>query len=136
MQTGSSSSRPVQEAASKPLLLGLTAAIIVGIIAPLVLPHVLHTSVVYHVIIHIASIIIAAFLTIISTMAYRRAGGMRTLFMTLGFAALGVAETFYLFQAAGLLMALNVPSLDIEASHLILLAMLSMFGLGVLKVNK
>lgn len=134
MQTGSS--RPIQEAASKPLLLGLTAAIVVGIIAPLVLPHVTHPSVVYHVVIHIASITIAAFLTIVSVLAYRRAGGMRTLFMTFGFAALGVAETFYLLEAAGVLMALNIPSLDIDASHLILLAMLSMFGLGVLKVNK
>ena len=134
MQTGNI--RPVQEAASKPLLFGLTAAIIVGIIVPLVLPHVLHPSVVYHAIVHIASIIIAAFLTLVSIMAYRRTGGMRTFFMTIGFAALGVAETFYLLQAAGLLMTLNVPNLDIDASHLILLAMLSMFGLGVLKVNK
>ena len=133
MQTGNR--RPVQEAASKPLLLGLTAAIIVGIIVPLVLPHILHPSVVYHAIIHIASIIIAAFLTLVSIMAYRRTGGARTLFMTLGFAALGVAETFYLLQVAGLLMTMNVPTLDIDASHLILLAMLSMFGLGVLKVN-
>ena len=134
MQTGNR--RPVQEAASKPLLLGLTAAIIVGIIVPLVLPHILHPSVVYHAIIHIASIIMAAFLTLVSIMAYRRTGGTRTLFMTLGFAALGLAETFYLLQAAGLLMTMNVPTLDIDASHLILLAMLSMFGLGVLKVNK
>ena len=134
MQTGNR--RPVQEAASKPLLLGLTAAIIVGIIVPLVLPHILHPSVVYHAIIHIASIIIAAFLTLVSIMAYRRTGGTRTLFMTLGFAARGLAETFYLLQAAGLLMTMNVPTLDIDASHLILLAMLSMFGLGVLKVNK
>jgi hypothetical protein len=134
MQTGSS--RPVQEAASKPLLFGLTAAIVVGIIAPLVLPHVMHPSVVYHVIIHIASVTIAAFLTIVSILAYKRAGGMRTLFMTLGFFALGVAEVFYLLQAAGLLAILDIPALDIEASHLILLAMLSMFGLGVLKVNK
>lgn len=134
MQTGDS--RPLPGAASKPLLLGLTAAIVVGIIVPLVLPHLLHPSVIYHVIIHIASITIAAFLTLISTMAYRRTGGTRTLFMALGFAALAVAETFYLLQAAGVLLALDIPSLDIEASHLILLAMLSMFGLGVLKVNK
>lgn len=118
------------------MIFGLTTAIIVGIIAPLVLPHILHPSVVYHAIIHIASITIAVFLTVVSTIAYRRAGGMRTLFMTLGFAALGVAETFYLLQSAGLLMTLNIPTLDIDASHLILLGMLSMFGLGVLKVNK
>lgn len=134
MQTGSS--RPLQEAASKPLLFGLTAAIVVGIIAPLVLPHVMHPSVVYHVIIHIASVTIAAFLTIVSVLAYKRAGGSRMFFMSLGFAALGVAEVFYLLQAAGLLAVLDIPALSTDVSHLILLAMLSMFGLGVLKVNK
>lgn len=133
MQTGS---RPLQEPASKPMLFGLTAAIVVGVIAPLVLPHVTHPSMIYHIAIHSASVTIAAFLSIVSLFAYRRAGGTRTLFMTLGFMALGVAEVFYLLQAAGMLSILHLPNVNIEASHLILLAMLSMFGLGVLKVNK
>jgi hypothetical protein len=134
MQTGSS--RPIQEAASKPLIFGLTAAVVIGIIAPLVLPHVSHPSMVYHVVIHIASVTIAAFLAIVSLLAYKRAGGTRTLFMTLGFMALGVAEVFYLLQAAGILAILDIPTIDVDASHIILLAMLGMFGLGVLKVNK
>ena len=118
------------------MLFGLTAAIVVGIIGPLVLPHVTHESMLYHIFIHIASIIIAAFLSVVSVLAYRRAGGSRTLFMALGFMALGMAEVFYLFQSAGILAPLEIPNLNIEASHIILLAMLSMFGLGVLKVNK
>jgi hypothetical protein len=132
MQTGS---RPVQEAASKPLLFGLTAAIVVGVIAPLVLPHVTHPSMVFHISIHIASLAIAAFLSLVSLTAYRRAGGSRTLFMTLGFMALGVVEVFYLFESAGFIPA-GLADLGIEAPHLILLVMLSLFGLGVLKVNK
>lgn len=133
MQTGS---RPAEQGASKPMLFGLTAAIVVGIIAPIVLPHVTHESMLYHIFVHIASIIIAAFLSIVSVLAYRRAGGSRTLFMTLGFMALAVAEVFFLFQSAGLLAILHIPNLNIEASHIILLAMLSLFALGVLKVNK
>jgi hypothetical protein len=133
MQTAS---RPVSEPASKPMLFGLTAAIVIGIIAPLVLPHVTHPSMIYHIAIHIASVTIAAFLSIVSLSAYKRAGGTRMLFMMLGFMALGVAEVFYLLDAAGTLVPLNLPDVNIEASHLILLAMLSMFGLGVLKVNK
>ncbi|WP_337862482.1 hypothetical protein [Nitrososphaera sp.] len=133
MQTGTG---PVQEAASKPLLLGLTAAIVVGIIAPLVLPHVPHQSMIYHVVLHMASVTIAAFLSIVSLLAYRRAGGSRTLFMTLGFLALGAVEVSYLLQAAGIPFLLDIPNLNIEAPHLILLVMLSLFGLGVLKVNK
>lgn len=130
MQTGS---RPVQEAASKPLLFGLTAAIVVGVIAPLVLPHVTHPSMIFHISIHIASLAIAAFLSLVSLTAYRRAGGSRTLLMTLGFMALGVVEVFYLFESAGFVM---IADFGIEAPHLILLLMLSLFGLGVLKVNK
>ena len=133
MQTGS---RPAEQGASKPMIFGLTAAIVVGVIAPLVLPHVTHESMLYHIFVHIASIIIAAFLSIVSVLAYRRAGGSRTLFMTMGFMALVVAEIFYLFQSTGMLAMLQVPNLNIEASHIILLAMLSLFALGVLKVNK
>jgi hypothetical protein len=133
MQTGSP---PVQEGASKPLVFGLTTAVVVGIIAPLILPHVLHPSIFFHIILHIASLTIATFLSVVSVTAYTRAGGTRTLYMTLGFIALGVAEVFYLFQAAGLLFFLNLPYLDAEFPHVILLGMLSLFGLGVLKVNK
>jgi hypothetical protein len=132
MQTDS---RPVPQAASKPLLFGLTAAIVVGVIAPLVLPHVTHPSMIFHIVIHIASLTIAAFLSLISITAYRRAGGARTLFMALGFVALGAVEVFYLFESAGYI-PLALPDLGIEAPHLILLVMLSLFGLGVLKVNK
>jgi hypothetical protein len=132
MQTDS---RPVTEAASKPLLFGLTAAIVVGVIAPLVLPHVTHPSMIFHISIHIASLAIASFLSLVSLTAYRRAGGTRTLFMTLGFMALGVVEVFYLFESAGFI-PIEIADFGIEAPHLILLVMLSLFGLGVLKVNK
>ncbi|HEX6561946.1 MAG TPA: hypothetical protein VF016_07980 [Nitrososphaera sp.] len=134
MQTGSN--QPMQEAASKPLVFGLTAAIVVGIIAPLVLPHVTHPSILFHIILHMASLVIATFLSVVSLTAYRRTGGARTLYMTLGFIALGVAEVFYLFQSVGLLFFLQIPNLDIEFPHIILLGMLGLFGLGVLKVNK
>jgi hypothetical protein len=126
----------MQEAASKPLVFGLTAAIVVGIIAPLVLPHVTHPSILFHIILHMASLVIATFLSVVSLTAYRRTGGARTLYMTLGFIALGVAEVFYLFQSVGLLFFLQIPNLDIEFPHIILLGMLGLFGLGVLKVNK
>lgn len=132
MQTGS---RPAQQAASKPLLFGLTAAIVVGVIAPLVLPHVMHPSMIFHIILHIASLTIAAFLSIVSLTAYRRAGGARTLFMTLAFIALASAEAFYLFETAGYFPA-TISQIGIEAPHIMLLVMLSLFGLGVLKVNK
>lgn len=133
MQKGT---RHAQQAASKPLLFGLVAAVVVGIIAPLTLPHVTHPSMIYHIVLHMAAVAIAAFLSIVSLTAYGRAGGARTLFMTIGFMALGVAEVFYLLQAAAIPMPFWIPTIDIEVSHLITLVMLTMFGLGVLKVNK
>jgi hypothetical protein len=133
MQTGT---RPEQQAASKPLIFGLVAAVVIGIIAPLTLPHVTHPSMIYHIILHMAAVAIAAFLSIVSLTAYRRVGGARTLFMTIGFIALGVAELFYLLQAAAIPLPFYVPNLNIEASHVITLIMLTMFGLGVLRVNK
>jgi len=128
--------RPVQRDASKPLLFGLVAAVVVGIIAPLTLPHVTHPSMIYHIVLHMAAVAIAAFLSIVSLTAYRRTAAARTLFMTVGFMALGVAEVFYLLQAAAFPLPFYVPNINIEASHIITLIMLTMFGLGVLKVNK
>lgn len=132
MQTSS----PHRESISKPMLFGLTAAVVAGIISPILLPHATHPSMVYHILLHIASITIVSFLSIISFLAYKRAGGTRTLFMTLGFMALGVVEVFYLFESSGIFTSLNIPALDIEIPHIILLAMLTLFGLGFLKVNK
>lgn len=133
MQT---STRPAQRDASKPLLFGLVAAVVVGIIAPLMLPHVTHPSMIYHIVLHMATVAIAAFLGIVSVTAYRRVGGARMFFMAVGFIALGMAEVFYLLQAAAITLPFYVPSINVEASHLITLIMLTMFGLGVLKVNK
>lgn len=133
MQTGT---RPVQREASKPLLFGLVSAVVIGIIAPLTLPHVTHPSMIYHIILHMAAVAIAAFLSIVSLTAYKRVGGTRTFFMTVGFIALGVAEVFYLLQAAAIPLPFYIPNVNIEASHIITLIMLTMFGLGVLKVNK
>jgi hypothetical protein len=56
--------------------------------------------------------------------------------MTIGFIALGVAELFYLLQAAAIPLPFHIPGVNIEAPHVITLIMLAMFGTGVLKVNK
>lgn len=127
---------PVQESVSKPIMLGLITAIVIGIVAPIIMPHIAHPQMIYHIILHIASLTIAVFLSIVSVLAYRRATGARLLFMMLGFIALATVEFMYLLDATGVVSALDISGLDIELPHVILLAMLAMFGLGVLKVNK
>jgi len=117
-------------------MLGLVTAIVVGILAPLVIPHVTHPTMIYHILLHIASLTIAVFLSIVSVLAYRRSTGARLLFMMLGFMALAAVEFLYLLDATAIMNVFNFSTLGIELPHVILLMMLAMFGLGVLKVNK
>jgi predicted membrane chloride channel (bestrophin family) len=135
MQKGSRG-EPIQDSVSKPIMLGLVTALVVGIVAPLIVPHLDHPSMIYHITLHIASLTIALFLSIVSVLAYRRSAGARLLFMTLGFMALAAVEFLYLLDATALLSIFSFSTLGVELPHVILLAMLAMFGLGVLKVNK
>jgi hypothetical protein len=127
---------PVQESVSKPILLGLITALVIGVVAPLIMPHIAHPSMIYHIMLHIASLTIAVFISIVSVIAYRRSTGARLLFMTLGFMALATVEFLYLLDATAIVNVFDISALGIELPHVILLAMLAMFGLGVLKVNK
>lgn len=134
MQKGRS--EPVHDSVSKPILLGLITALVVGVVAPLVTPHATHPSMIFHIILHIASLTIAVFLSIVSFLAYRRNTSARLLFMALGFTTLAAVEFFYLLDATGSLVMFDIPEINVELPHVILLVMLTMFGLGVLKVNK
>lgn len=135
MQKGRAA-EPAQGSLSKPILLGLVTAIVVGIVSPLILPHLAHPSMIYHITLHIASLAIAVFLSIVSVLAYTRSRSFRLLSMALGFAALSAVEFFYLLDASAVLSVFDFSALGIELPHVILLLMLTMFGLGVLKVNK
>jgi hypothetical protein len=56
--------------------------------------------------------------------------------MTAGFLALCTVEFLSLFAATQNLGLLAIPGLNVELSHIFLLAMVTLFGLGVLKVDK
>ncbi len=128
---------PVQESISKPVLLGLTTALVVGVVAPLVIPHATHPSMIYHILLHMAGLTIAIFLSIVSLLAYSRNTTARMLLMAVGFMSLALVEFFYLLQAGEIVVGqFIIPAINIELSHMILLIMVSLFGLGVLKVNK
>jgi hypothetical protein len=128
---------PAQESVSKPVLLGLITALVVGVVAPLVIPHVAHPSMIYHILLHMAGLTIAIFLSIVSVLAYSRNTTTRMLLMAVGFMSLALVEFFYLLQAGGIAIGqVIIPAVNIELSHIILLVMVSLFGLGVLKVNK
>ena len=128
---------PAKESTSKPILLGLITAVVLGVVAPLVVPHAAHPSMIFHIILHMAGLTIAIFLSIVSFLAYSRNTTTRMLLMAIGFLTLALVEFFYLLQAGGItVVQVIIPAINIELSHIILLAMVSLFGLGVLKVNK
>jgi hypothetical protein len=124
--------------ASKYKLFVIISVSIIAILAiPVILPHITHTNMIYHIFLHIVSLIIAIFLSVVSTLAYQRNGGDRLLFMTFGFLSLVVVEILYLFYTMMEIEDTNaiIPVVDIEIPHIILLVMLTLFGIGVFKVK-
>jgi hypothetical protein len=135
MQTGRAPIRHITD--SKPKLFVIISIVVISLLAlPVILPHITHQSMIYHISLHIISLIIAVFLSSVSMLAFNRNRNVRMLFMTLGFALLAVIETLYLFHATANLEDVIIPVVDVELSHIILLVMLTLFGVGVLKVNK
>jgi hypothetical protein len=136
MQKGRSRAA-VLETISKPVLLGLITIVVTGVVAPLLLPHVTHPSMIFHILLHMAGLTIAIFLSTVSFLAYSRVTTTRMLLMAAGFVTLAVVELLYLLQAGGIYAGqFTIPVANIEISHMVLLIMVSLFGLGVLKVNK
>lgn len=130
-------SNAAQESISKPILLALITAVVIGVVAPLVLSHATHPSMIYHILLHMAGLTIAVFLSVVSFLAYSRSPTTRMLLMAAAFVTLAVVELLYLLQAGGIYVGqFIIPLANIELSHVVLLLMVSLFGLGVLKVNK
>jgi hypothetical protein len=121
---------------SKPKLLGVITAMIVTVMTvPVILPHIKDTSMIYHLLLHIISLIIAIFLGVVSISSYLRNGRSRLLFMMFGFLLLSIIEAIYLFDVTSKIEDIVIPIVDIELSHVIFLIMLTIFGLGIFKVK-
>ena len=120
----------------KPKLFIIITTIVVSVLAiPVIIPHISHPEHFYHIILHIASLILSIFLFIVSISSYLRNGGSRLLFMSLGFLSLVIVEALFLFYATRGIREILVPVVNIELPHVILFAMLTLFGIGILKVN-
>jgi hypothetical protein len=122
---------------SKAKLLAVITAIVLAVVTvPVILPHITDTSIIYHLLLHVISIIIAIFLGFVSILAYLRNGYSRLLFMMFGFLLLSVIEAMYLFHITSKIEDIVIPIVDIELSHVIFLVMLTLFGIGIFRVNK
>lgn len=118
------------------LLIAISIGAVAVLSIPVILPHLNHPSMIYHIVLHIVSLVVSVFLTAISAVAYRRSGSSRILFMFFAFLALTAVELIYLFNATEDIGEVALPFVHIELPHIIMLVMLALFGIGVLKVNK
>jgi hypothetical protein len=118
------------------LLIATSIGAVAVLSIPAILPHLNHPSMIYHIVLHIVSLVIAVFLAAISAVAYRRSGSSRILFMFFAFLALTAVELIYLFNATEDIGEVALPFVHIELPHIIMLVTLALFGIGVLKVNK
>ena len=114
----------------------ITAAVIAIMAVPVILPHIKDTSTIYHILVHLASLIIAIFLGVVSILAYLRNGSSRLLFMMFAFLSLSVIEAMYLFDVSSKTEDIVIPYVDIEISHVIFLVTLTLFGIGIFRVGK
>lgn len=122
--------------ASKYKLFIIISVSVISILAiSVIFPHLTHTNMIYHIFLHIVSLIIAIFLNVVSILAYKRNGGARLLFMSLGFLSLAIVEIMYLYYSTIEVEDTTIPGVNIEIPHIILLVMLTLFGIGVFKVN-
>jgi hypothetical protein len=120
---------------SKVKLFGLVCLVVIAVTIPFTFPHFTHPSMIYHIILHIASLAIAIFLSYIAVTSYVRSGRARLLFMALGFVTLAILEILMLLSATGNLEESVIPDVNVELPHVVLLVMITLFGIGVLKVN-
>jgi len=122
---------------SKPKLLATITAVIIAIMAiPVILPHITDKATIYHIFLHIASVIIAIFLGLVSILAYLRNRRSRLLFMTFAFFSLSVIEAIYLFDVSSNMEDIVIQGVDIEISHIIFLVTLALFSIGIFRVGK
>jgi len=116
----------------------LFLSIVVASVAmyPFVIPHLYHSSMVYHIIIHIISFDVALFLTTISFIAFKKTKSKKLLLTGLSFGFLLFVEFLYLLQSSSLLGTFYIPLIEVEFQHVLLLLMLVLFAAGVLRLEK
>ena len=120
----------------KYLFMVLSISFISIVVYPLVLPHITHPSMIYHIVVHIIGFDIALFLTFVSVLSFKRTRNLRILFTALSFGVLLLVELLYLLESTDLLGEFHLPIIGIEFSHLLMILMLSLFAIGILRVEK
>lgn len=119
---------------NKLYVFSLICVVVTAGFLPVILPHIMHPYMIYHIILHVASLSVAFFLSFISVAAYVKNRSVKLLLMALGFLTLVLVEAVMLLSATGNLNTI-IPQINIDISHFILLIMITLFGAGILKIN-
>ncbi len=121
--------------ADKSILTTLILATIVIFSLPLVLPHITHEYMIYHVLLHMITMLIAVLLVIISSIAYYRSRSTRMLLMMVALIALSISEGINFLASVDVLRFTYIPLINTEVPHLLILLTLVFLLIGVLKVS-
>ena len=78
----------------------------------------------------------ALFLTVISILSFKKTKSKRVLLTSLSFSILLIVEFLYLLQASDILGDYNIPYIEVELPHILLLLMVSLFAAGVIRVER
>lgn len=116
-------------------LFGIISAVVVIGTAPLTIYHISHQQMIYHILIHVAGLIIATFLSFIAVIAYVKDSRTKLLIMALGFITLAILEIILLLTVTGNLDETIIPVVNAELPHMVLLIIITLFGSGILKIN-
>ena len=106
------------------------------IVYPVLVPHLFHPGMIYHIAIHIISFDMALFLTAISVLSFKKTKSKRVLLTSLSFSVLLIVEFLYLLQSSDILGDYHIPYIEVEIPHILLLLMVSLFAVGVIRVER
>ena len=126
--------RPEQILEKKSALFSIVVAGVVGILAaPVILPHAFHGLHIIHILLHVGGITLAAFLTILSALAYFRLKSKRLMITTFAFSVFIVGEVVTLIDATWP----NIYDIGdlalLEVGHLLLITSLGLLAMGVFR---
>lgn len=117
------------------LFLVLSIVFVAAIVYPIILPHIHHPSMIYHIIIHIIIFEVSLFLTLISIYSYKKTKSKKVLFTSLSFGFLLVAGFLYLLETSNILGEFHLPYIEAELPHILLMFMLILFAFGVFSIE-
>ncbi len=76
------------------------------------------------------------FLTFISALSFKKTKSKKVLLTSLSFGALLLVEFLYMLQYSDIMDDFHIPYIDVEIGHILILVMLSLFAMGILKIER